>query len=126
MTIPLKDARAAFAGFGAMTVRQEIIATQMRNVSPAGQAVANQKIDPTPTAINTRTTAVAATCSSIGAERFAISGGRLGFVSAKTSDLVCRKFRKEETSCLTLIKAANSSTLSTAASPPAFGIPAND
>jgi hypothetical protein len=63
MTIPLKDARAAFAGFGAMTVRQEIIATQMRNVSPAGQAVANQKIDPTPTAINTRKTAVAATRS---------------------------------------------------------------
>src|SRR6266403_1102244 len=122
MTIPLKDARAAFAGFGAMTVRQEIIATQMRNVSPAGQAVANQKIDPTPTPINTRKTAVAATRSSIGAERFAISGGRQGFVSAKTSDLVCRKFRQQESRCLTFITPASSSALSTACSPPAFGI----
>src|SRR6266436_4094533 len=104
MTVPLRNARTAPEEFGAMTKRQVPMTTQMRNVSPTGHAVANQKIDPTPTPINTRKTAVAATRSSIGAERFAISGGRQGFVSAKTSDLVCRKFRQQERSCPTFIK----------------------
>src|SRR5580700_1642346 len=114
MTVPLRNACTALDGLGAMTKRQVPIATQMRKVSPAGQAVANQKIDPTPTATNTRRTPTAATLSSNGADSFATNRGRLDGAAPRTSDLVCRKLRKERSSCLTFVTPANSSTLSTA------------
>src|SRR4029077_847820 len=90
ITMPLNIAVVARAGSGVMTNRVQAIPSQMRNVSPAGQAVAIQNSDPRPAVTNPRKTAIAAIEMSIGVVIFAGSDGRVRGASVNSADRVSK------------------------------------
>ena len=88
--MPLNAAAVARAGLGAMTYRQDARPTQVRKVSPAGQAVTIQKNAALPTVIKTRKAAIAATLMSIGVVILAANPDRIVGASVKSADLVSK------------------------------------